>query len=460
MHAPSRQPHPLHAQPLTDGRILIVGLGATGLSCARFLAGQGYEIAITDSREAPPGLDELHHSLPEVAVFVGGFDIDAFARASMLVVSPGVSLREPLIIEARARGVEVLGDIELFARFARAPVAAITGSNGKTTVTTLLGEMAREAGVRVAVGGNIGTPALDLLDDAVELYILELSSFQLETTEHLAAAVAVILNISEDHMDRYRGLNEYTRAKTRIYLGSQTLVANRDDARVMASLALVDQGRPVLSFGLDAPEGDNLGVCRQGGENWLCQGEQGLIAEADLRLRGRHNTANALAALALGQTLGLAMPAMLQTLKAFAGLPHRCQWLADIDGVAWYNDSKATNVGAALSALRGIEAKKIILIAGGQGKGQDFLPMREALREHCRAVLLFGEEAPRLAENWADTVPLIQVDSLSQAVARAAELARPGDAVLLSPACASFDMFAGFAQRGEAFIKAVEGLRS
>ena len=439
-------------------RILIVGLGATGLSCARFLTAQGAEIAVTDSRTSPPSLDLLRTELPDVAVFVGGFDPEAFARADCLVVSPGVSLREPLINEARARGVQILGDIEIFAHYAKAPVIAITGSNGKSTVTTLVAEMARESGIKTAMGGNIGTPALDLLTEQPDLYVLELSSFQLETTSSLEPAAAVILNISEDHMDRYSSVSDYTAAKVRIYHGGGGLVINRDDALVRATLAMVQHGRPVVRFGLGEPVEGDFGLCEKDGEAWLCRGRECLLPERELKIKGRHNTANALAALALGEVVGLAKSAMLTVLQRFSGLPHRCQWVRERQGVVWYNDSKATNVGAALAAIEGIPAGKLVLIAGGQGKGQDFTPLREAVSEHCRAVLLLGEDASRLQQALVDTVPLIQVSTLGEAVTEAAKLAQPGDAVLLSPACASFDMFKGYADRGEQFVTAVEAL--
>ena len=439
-------------------RILIVGLGATGLSCARFLNAQGAEIAVTDSRSTPPGLETLREELPDIAVFVGGFDADAFMSADVLVVSPGVSLREPLIIEARARGVEILGDVEIFAHYAQAPVIAITGSNGKSTVTSLVAEMAQQSGFKTAMGGNIGTPVLDLLAEQPDLYVLELSSFQLETTSSLEPAAAVILNISEDHMDRYSSLSDYTAAKVRIYHGEGALVVNRDDAQVRSTLALVQHGRPVIRFGLDQPAADDFGLCEHEGETWLCRGQERLMPERDLKIKGRHNTANALAALALGHLAGLKLPAMLSVLQRFPGLPHRCQWVRERQDVIWYNDSKATNVGAALAAIRGIPARKLVLIAGGQGKGQDFTPLRDAVTEHCRAVVLLGEDATRLQQDLADTVPLIMVSSMSEAVTQAAELSRAHDAVLLSPACASFDMFSNFAQRGEQFIQAVEAL--
>lgn len=439
-------------------RILIVGLGATGLSCARFLTSQGAEIAVTDSRLSPPGLEHLQAELPDIAVFVGGFEPAAFSRADCLVISPGVSLREPLITEARARGVEILGDIEIFARFAEAPVIAITGSNGKSTVTALVAEMARECGVKTAMGGNIGTPVLDLLAEDPELYVLELSSFQLETTASLEAAAATILNISEDHLDRYSSLNDYVAAKIRIYHGNGTLVVNQDDPQVRATLAVVQSNRSIVRFGFAQPAEGDFGLCEAASGPWLCRGTEHLLAEQDIKIKGRHNSANALAALALGEAVGLNMSIMLKVLQRFPGLPHRCQWVAERKDVTWYNDSKATNVGASLAAIDGIPARKLVLIAGGQSKGQDFTPLHEAVEQHCRAVILLGEDAELIEQALINSVPLIKVANLTEAVAEADAQALKGDAVLLSPACASFDMFNSYVERGEKFILAVEAL--
>ncbi len=452
---------------LRTQRVLIVGLGATGLSCARFLIAQGVEVTVTDSRVNPPGLDVLQQEFSGTAVFVGGFEADVFERADVMLLSPGVSLYEPLVAEARARGAEILGDVELFARLVSAPVIAITGSNGKSTVTTLVGVMAQAAGRQVAVGGNIGTPVLDFLTRAdgqprYELYVLELSSFQLETTRSLETVAATILNISEDHMDRYTSLADYTAAKARIFHGSDVLIVNRDDVRVTATLEMLRSGRRLIHFGLQQPvvAGD-FGLCQTQGEDWLCLGKQPLMPVTGLRMRGRHNLANALAALALGQAAGLPLAAMLEALQHFGGLPHRCQWLGEYQGVNWYNDSKATNVGAALAAINGVEANKLVLIAGGQGKGQDFKPLAESLAQRVRAVLLLGEDAKVIEAALQASLPteslsICHVQSMAEAVKHAAEIAQAGDAVLLSPACASFDMFTGFEQRGEEFMHQVE----
>ncbi len=440
-------------------RTLIVGLGLTGLSCARYLQARDVPVVIIDSRRHPPGLAMLREQMFGVSVVTGGFDPRVFASAERLIVSPGVSIQEPQIRAARERGIEVIGDIELFAREAKAPVAAITGSNGKSTVTALLGEMARRAGGEVAVGGNIGLPALDLLSDRVELYLLELSSFQLETTRSLRPRVAAVLNISADHLDRYDDVEAYAGVKSTIYDGAQIRLFNRDDPRVMAM-----RGQPQandLFFTLQATDSpDRFGVNLQDGEPWLCRGRQALLPVSELRLPGRHNRANALAALALGTALGLPMPAMLEALRNFSGLPHRTQFIAEHAGVRWYNDSKATNVGACIAALEGMaeEVGCIVLIAGGQGKDADFSELAAVVERTVRAVVLIGRDAALLEDALAGVVPVVRAADMDAAVARASELARPGDAVLLSPACASFDMFQNFGQRGVAFSNAVRRL--
>ena len=441
---------------LSHKRVLVVGLGKTGLSCARFLSEHGIEVAITDSRSHPPALDELQNSYPDIAVFVGGFNPEAFKRATCLVVSPGISLREPLIAEARVRGAEIVGDIELFARNANAPVVAITGSNGKSTVTSLLGEMAKAAKMDVRVGGNIGVPALDLLHEPrPDLYVLELSSFQLETTDSLNACAAAILNISEDHMDRYTDINDYTAAKAKVYYGTGTLVVNLDDDQVMATANLIRQGRNSLGFTSGEPGDGQFGVCRKNNEIYLCFGKQTLLAVSELKIKGTHNISNALAALALGHEAGIPQDAMLQALTYFPGLPHRSQWVAEKNNVTWYNDSKATNVGAAIAAINGIPANSIVLIAGGQSKGQDFSPLRDAVKNKVKHLILLGEDADLIKSELSALTKISVVNDLTEAVKKANDIAKPGDAVLLSPACASFDMFTGFEQRGDMFIVAV-----
>ena len=440
---------------------LIVGLGITGLSCVRFLAQLGVPLAVTDDRQSPPGVEALSSEFEDVTVSLGSFDPGLFEWAQRIVVSPGVSIDEPLIAAARARGAEVVGDIELFAQAAKAPVVAITGSNGKSTVVTLLGEMATAAGKDVRVGGNIGTPALSLLADAEpDFYILELSSFQLETTSSLNAAVSVVLNVSPDHMDRYCDLLHYSLVKQRVYQGEGTMLVNRDDAAVVAMVQDENESsRSILSFGLGEAADNQFGRVLCGDELWLAQGCKPLLSVSELRIAGEHNQANALAALALGSAMGIPMDAMLSTLKTFSGLPHRTQWVAEIIGVRWYNDSKGTNVGATLSAIQGLSGP-LILIAGGQGKGADFMPLRAAVKDKVRAVVLIGEDASKIEHALVGVAPMTHAGDMVAAVQQAQALAQQGDSVLLSPACASFDMYAGYADRGDAFVQAVHSLQA
>ncbi len=436
-------------------KTLIVGLGATGLSCVRFLARQGVQLAVADSRSEPPGLDELNAEYPDIAVFLGPFEDQPFDTAERLVVSPGVAVSTHQIDAARRRGVPVVGDIELFAQHVAAPVVAITGSNGKSTVTTLLGDMAKASGVQVAVGGNLGTPALDLLHDDVELYVLELSSFQLETTHSLQAAVATVLNVSADHMDRYASVDEYAAAKERVLHGAGVGVYNADDPRVAAMGGADD----AWYFTLGESQHDKMfGICSLDGDEYLCRGEQPLLAVHELRMPGLHNRANALAALAIGSALGLDLTAMLDTLRSFRGLPHRTEFVAESVGVIWYNDSKGTNVGAMVAALRGLDCgddSRTVLIAGGDCKGADFSELADVLEGRVRGVVLIGRDADEIAAVVPASIARAHADDMDDAVAQAAALALPGDRVLLSPGCASFDMFSGFAERGERFMQAV-----
>ena len=437
---------------------IVVGLGKSGMSLVRFLAQQGVRFAVADTRANPPELETLKRDYPQVEVRCGELDVDFLCRASELYVSPGLAVSTPALAEAAARGVKLSGDIDLFARHAKAPIVAITGSNAKSTVTTLVGEMAAAAGKRVAVGGNLGTPALDLLDDEVELYVIELSSFQLETTELLNAEVATCLNISEDHMDRYADLPAYHLAKHRIFRGARQVVVNRDDA---LSRPMIADQVPCWSFGLGKPDFKRFGLIEEDGEKYLAYQFEALLPVRELKIRGAHNQSNALAALALGHAVGLPMAAMLETLKGFTGLAHRCQWVGERGAVSYYDDSKATNVGAALAAIEGLGndiAGKLVLIAGGDGKGADFSSLRAPVAAHCRAVVLLGRDADKLEKVFAGSVEIIRVDSLQAAVQHAAAVAQPGDAVLLSPACASLDMFKNFEERGRLFAQAVEGL--
>ncbi|MEN5030601.1 UDP-N-acetylmuramoyl-L-alanine--D-glutamate ligase [Pseudomonas sp. Ps21-P2] len=437
---------------------IVVGLGKSGMSLVRFLANRGVSFAVADTREHPPELETLRRDYPQVEVRCGELDVEFLCRADELYVSPGLALATPALQQAAMRGVKLSGDIELFARNAKAPIVAISGSNAKSTVTTLVGEMAAAAGKRVAVGGNLGTPALDLLSDDVELYVMELSSFQLETTDQLGAEVATVLNISEDHMDRYSGLPAYHLAKHRIFRGARQVVVNRQDA---LTRPLIGEGVPCWTFGLNKPDRNGFGLREENGEKYLAFQFDNLMPVRELKIRGGHNQANALAALALGHAVGLPFDAMLASLKTFAGLVHRCQWLRELNGVNYYDDSKATNVGAALAAIEGLGADidgKLVLIAGGDGKGADFTPLQAPVAAHCRAVVLLGRDADLLAATFGDSVPLVRVTTLEEAVQRAADIAQEGDAVLLSPACASLDMFKNFEERGQRFARAVGDL--
>ena len=437
---------------------IVVGLGKSGMSLVRFLASRGVSFAVADTRDNPPELATLREQYPLVEVRCGELDVEFLCRADELYVSPGLALATPALQQAAARGVKLSGDIELFARNAKAPIVAISGSNAKSTVTTMVGDMALAAGKRVAIGGNLGTPALDLLDDSIELYVLELSSFQLETTDHLGAEVATVLNVSEDHMDRYSGLPAYHLAKHRIFRGARQVVVNRQDA---LSRPLIGEGLPCWTFGLNKPDFHGFGLREENGEKYLAFQFEALMPVRELKIRGAHNYSNALAALALGHAVGLPFDAMLDSLRAFTGLTHRCQWLRERDGVSYYDDSKATNVGAALAAIEGLGADisgKLVLIAGGDGKGADFSALSAPVAAHCRAVVLLGRDAELVAQALGNAVPLIRVKTLEEAVMRAAEVAQDGDAVLLSPACASLDMFKNYEERGRLFARSVEAL--
>jgi UDP-N-acetylmuramoylalanine--D-glutamate ligase len=428
---------------------VVVGLGATGLSCARFLQQRGLPFSVVDTRAEPPGLAQFTREMPHVEVFAGDCPRQLIATAAELIVSPGVAMNSPVVIDALESGVPVVGDVDLFMREAAAPVIGITGSNAKSTVTELVGQMARDARLNVGVGGNLGTPALDLLDAGRELYVLELSSFQLERAHQLGLEVATVLNISMDHLDRHGTLPEYQRAKHRIFQACRKAVVNRDDP---ATIPLLGADVEVISWRMAEPEPRGFGLSRQGALEYLCHGSEALLGVNELRLTGRHNVANALAALALGHCAGLPMTSMLETLRTFTGLPHRCELVAEIGGVRYVNDSKGTNIGATEAALRGLgDERNVLLIAGGQGKGADFSALVPAVSRHCKQLLLIGEDAPLLERALSASAPTALVDTLAEAVNLAALEAVSGDVVLLSPACASFDMFTGYAQRGDIF---------
>ncbi|MEZ5573667.1 MAG: UDP-N-acetylmuramoyl-L-alanine--D-glutamate ligase [Halioglobus sp.] len=439
-----------------SGHRVVVGLGTTGLSCARYLQQRGLPFIVVDTRAQPPGLADLRREFPEVDVFTGDYPHELIATAAELVVSPGVAMDTAIVRDALASGVAVIGDIDLFMREATAPVIGITGSNAKSTVTELLGQMAGDAHLNVGVGGNLGTPALDLLAPDCELYVLELSSFQLERAHHLGLAVATILNISADHLDRHGSMPGYHLAKHRIFQGCKKVVVNRDDP---LTIPLVGSDVEVISWCMAEPRHDGFGLQRDEGVEYLVHGTSKLMPVTELKLAGRHNVANALAALAVGHSAGLPMAAMLHTLRNFSGLPHRCELVAEIVGVRYVNDSKGTNVGATDAALRGLGGENnVLLIAGGQGKGADFTVLEQSVTAHCKLLILMGEDAPLLARALSSFVPVLMVTSLEEAVTAAAARATRGDVVLLSPACASFDMFSGYAQRGEMFSALVTRL--
>jgi UDP-N-acetylmuramoylalanine--D-glutamate ligase len=448
---------------LRNRNVVVLGLGLTGLSAARWAARRGAHVTVADTRTDPPRAAQLAAELPRVPILKGPFTDDTFARADLVVISPGIAKALASIEAAVARGVELVGDIELFAR-ALPPgqrVLAVTGSNGKTTVSALTGELVRAAGLSVAIVGNIGEPVLDALaeheHDATwpDVFVVELSSFQLETTASLRPTAAAMLNVTENHLDRYSGIDGYAAAKERIFIGGGEQVLNRDDPR---SLAMRIPGRTVQTFGAGAPAtGNDWGLVEKSGSDssWLARGDALLIATGELALVGHHNALNALAALALTSTVGKIDAAVLAALTAFQGLPHRMERVADIGGVLFVNDSKGTTVAATLAALEGI-GRPSVLIAGGDGKGQDFLPLRSSVERHCRAVVLLGRDAPSIAAALSGVAPAIEfAPALEVAVARAIAHAQSGDAVLLSPACASLDMFRDYLDRGDRFKAAV-----
>jgi UDP-N-acetylmuramoylalanine--D-glutamate ligase len=442
-------------------QVVVLGLGVTGLSAARWAVRHGARVRVADTRARPPGSARLAAELPQVALATGAFTAATLSGADLIVISPGLAKGQPPIAAAQARGVELVGDIELFAR-ALPPgqrLLAVTGSNGKTTVATLTGELLRAAGLQPSVVGNIGEPVLDVLaahergSPWPDVFVVELSSFQLETTASLKPTAATVLNVSENHLDRYAGLDEYAAAKARVFSGGGVQILNRDDPR---SWGMRLGGRAIQSFGADAPSNaSDWGLVTHDDALWLAHGPMLLLRASELALVGRHNALNALAALALTSCLTVIDAKVLAALAAFRGLPHRMERVAEIGGVLFVNDSKATTVAATLAALEGID-RPAALIAGGDGKGQDFAPLRSGVDAHCRAVVLLGRDAPAIAAALAGVRPAVEfAPGLETAVARAIAQARAGDAVLLSPACASLDMFRDYIERGDRFKAAV-----
>jgi UDP-N-acetylmuramoylalanine--D-glutamate ligase len=470
---------------LNQKLVLVLGLGESGLAMARWCVRRGARLRIADTRAAPPGLADLHQAAKDAEFVSGEFSKKLLENVDLLALSPGLSGGLMVVLEARARGIPVVGEIELFAQGLRdlgvrdkTKVLAITGTNGKTTTTALTGHLCAATGRDAAVAGNISPAALDALmlrldaGKLPEIWVLELSSFQLETTLTLNPDAAAVLNISEDHLDRYIDIDEYASAKARVLLHDQgntaAQILNRDDARVRR---MAVPHRQLLSFGLDAPGTlEDFGLRERNGEFWLVQGDSFLLPVAELPLAGLHNAANALASLALCHAIGLPIKQLVAGLKTFRGLAHRVEKIAEIGGVVFYDDSKGTNVGATVAALQGLggqknaaypNGRKIVLIAGGDGKNQDFLPLREAVSRHARSVVLIGRDAPLIKAALGDcAVPLLAAQDLEEAVRTAAGAALSGDAVLLSPACASFDMFRNYVHRAEVFVAAVRSLQA
>lgn len=431
---------------------LIAGMGVTGISCARFLQRRNIPFRVIDSRDEPPQLKIFRQEFAGSEILTGGFDNGALQGIRTLVLSPGIDLRHPFVELARQQGIRVVGDIEIFADYSNAPVIGITGSNGKSTVTTLAGYLLERAGYKVRTGGNLGTAALDLITEpAPDFYVLELSSFQLDLTQSLRPRAAVVLNVSDDHMDRYPDIDAYTASKAQIYRQADWCIVNRDDVRVSA----MPVGKSVLSFGTAAPSrSDEFGLVEAGGKIWLACGDLKLLPVDRLGIQGRHNWMNALATLALLQASGIALETVVEYLPEFTGLPHRCRLVAQRNGIRWINDSKATNVGASAAALESFDPP-IILIAGGDGKGADFSVLRPSVTNRVKAVLLFGRDAALIEQALADVAPCIRLNNMEEAVTRAAAMARPGDTVLLAPACASLDMYTSYAARGDDFARCV-----
>jgi UDP-N-acetylmuramoylalanine--D-glutamate ligase len=438
----------------TTDKDLVVGLGMTGLSIARYLKRNDTNAIFYDSREEPPGLEELEEIFPGAELQLGKDRLPK--NVGRIIASPGVPDSHPLLKKARKKDLEIVSDIELFAREATKPFVAVTGSNGKSTVTTLLYHMCRAAGRKTLAGGNLGEPALDLLDEETpDIYVLELSSFQLQRTAKLPAEVALLLNISPDHLDWHANEAEYREAKYRIFKDAGAAVYNRADE--VAAERSAHCGR-VVSFGLDAPAEGHYGIRSDEGDNYLARGDALLLSIRDLALYGTHNQLNALAALAAGDLIGLDRAAMLQVLVEFPGLPHRMQFVARIGAVDYINDSKATNVAAAVASIESVDGM-LVLIAGGDGKGGDFGDLAEAVEGKLRGAVLIGKDAEKIAHALDTVMPVHFAESMESAVHMAASCAESEDTVLLAPACASLDQYDNYMARGDAFIEAVEGLQ-
>ncbi|QMT61262.1 UDP-N-acetylmuramoyl-L-alanine--D-glutamate ligase [Legionella sp. PC997] len=437
---------------------LVAGLGKTGISVARYLRRKNKPFIAFDTRAQAPSVAEFTKEFPDVLVYTQHIPDEVLTQLSDIIASPGLPLEIPFLKKAMQIGIPIYGDIECLAREIHAPVIAITGTNGKSTVTTLVGEMAKAAGFKVAVAGNIGTPVLDMLDDEhqYDLWVLELSSFQLDLTYSLAPIAATILNVSPDHLDRHHTMEAYAQAKQRVYHQAQVALFNRGDHYTIPT-----SGVNHISFGVDAPEKNNWGLITQKDKIYLAKGSTCILPVESVLIKGVHNWLNALAASALADAAGISHHHIIKVLSSFTGLPHRSQWVRTLDGVDWINDSKGTNIGATISAINGIGGSmegKIVLIAGGQGKGADFSELAQPIADYVRSIILIGEDADKIEAALANVVPISRASSLDNAVVVAKSQAKPGDVVLLSPACASLDMFRDFNHRGESFASLVNGL--
>lgn len=442
----------------SDQLKVVIGLGKSGYSVLAFFAERGINVLAMDTREEPPYAQKVREQYPNVKLVLGGLDESILCNASQIILSPGLALATPEIQTAVKAGVPVVGDIQVFADYATAPIVAITGSNAKSTVTTLVGEMAKDAGLNTAIGGNLGTPALDLISDDVELYVMELSSFQLETTPALKAKVATVLNISPDHLDRYDSYLAYQQAKHKIFLGCENVVINKDDP---LSAPMIKDSVKSISFTLGKPDLKDYGILEKDGEAYLAKFNEPLLPCSSLKIKGSHNRANALSALALGELAGLPLESMLKTLQTFPGLEHRCMWIKQIEGVDFFNDSKGTNVGATEAAVLGLGPDlkgHIVLMAGGEGKGAEFEFLQDSVKQYVKTLVLYGTDKDKLADALQDCADIKVADSFEDAFNLASESANQGDAVLLSPACASFDMFNSFEHRGDTFVSLVNKL--
>lgn len=444
------------AQLSPEKKVVVLGLGRTGLSFVRYLHHQGIPCVVNDSRETPPEIAELHAEFPEVELRLGGFDDALMQAADFIFISQGIATQEPAVARALARGQAVVSDMELFAHAAKAPIIAITGSNAKSTVTTLVGHLLAAAGFDVLVGGNLGTPALDLLLAPVpDYYVLEVSNFQLDTSDYFPVALACVLNLSPDHLDRYTCYQDYIAAKHRIYRHAKAIIINRDDELTWPKADL-----PVVaSFGMDEPTPTDFGLLRTVEGVFLAQGHKRLLNVNQLKMRGEHNWQNALAALAIAYHAGAKLEDIVAVLTSFAGLPHRCQWIANVAGVDWYNDSKGTNIGATAAAIRGftqVVAGQLWILLGGIGKGADFKDLLPAFNHKVAGTIIYGRDAHVIEAALSGHIKTYHAKDFDAALTMASQLARAHDAVLLSPACASFDMFKHYEHRGEVFTQWVE----